>query len=61
MRNQAAYSGSWAEDSVENFKRRRALSPLSWLEAHSRFFDRLVQRQKTREVIFISKNDAKHR
>ncbi len=51
-----------AADSVENFKRRRALASPTWLEWESRsFFSKLSATRKTRECVFITKAAAKHR
>jgi len=50
------------EESVENFKRRRALSPFSILDASSRlFFERIVNVKKTPEFVFITKARSKER
>ena len=47
-------------DSVENFKRRRALPPFSSLDTDSLlFFERIVNVKKVRELIFITKARAK--
>ncbi len=49
-------------DSVENFKRRRSLPPLSTLDGGSKlFFERILTVKKIRELIFITKASAKSR
>ena len=50
------------DDSVENHKRRRALSPFSMLDADARlFFDRMVTVRRNDAFVFIHKQRAKHR
>ncbi|GEM_PF-1258162 len=48
--------------SIENFKRRRTLQPLNYLDAGSRlFFERVLTVKKAREFVFVSKARAKNR
>ena len=48
--------------SIENFKRRRMLHPVTPLDARSRlFFERVLSVKKTREFVFVSKARAKNR
>ena len=55
----ASYYGA---DSVENFKRRRALPPFSTLDTSSRlFFERILAVKKDRELVFFTKASAKSR
>ena len=46
---------------VENFKRRRALPPLSAVEGDSEFFNRILNVKKIQEMIFITKTVARTR
>jgi hypothetical protein len=52
----------YGADSVENFKRRRALPPFSTLDAGARlFFERILAVKKDRELVFFTKASAKSR
>lgn len=49
-------------ESVENFKRRRALTPSSGLDVDSKlFFERILNVKKVREFVFITKAKARNR
>ncbi|OGW80700.1 MAG: hypothetical protein A3C47_07075 [Omnitrophica bacterium RIFCSPHIGHO2_02_FULL_51_18] len=44
------------EATLENFKRRRALSPLSPIDMRSRlFFERILQVKKIRDLVFCGR------
>jgi hypothetical protein len=53
-------AGHSTGDSIENFKRRRALPTFSSLDMSSRlFFERVLSVRKIREMIFIPKAQAR--
>ena len=50
------------DSNVENFKRRRALTPLSQFDLDPRsFFDRILDVKKFRELVFVSNARTKNR
>ncbi len=50
------------DGNVENFKRRRALTPLPGMDLDSRlFFERVINIKKIQELIFITKSNPKSR
>ena len=49
-------------ESLENFKRRRALSGFGSVDSGSRlFFERIVDTKKNRDFVFITKARSKNR
>ena len=55
-------AGHSTGDSIENFKRRRALPTFSSLDMSSRlFFERVLSVRKIREMVFIPKAQARSR
>ena len=55
-------AGHSTGDSIENFKRRRALPTFSSLDMNSRlFFERVLSVRKIREMVFIPKALARSR
>ena len=57
-RNRIDMFHSHGGDSVENFKRRRALPAMP---SDSKFFERILSVRKVQELVFITKTAAKHR
>ena len=49
------------DNHVENFKRRRALTPLADLNGHTKFFDKILNVKKIQELVFITKTAARSR
>lgn len=58
----ADYLGPRLDSCVENYKRRRSVSPLShWEEESKLFFERLLFRKKEKETVFVPSAKAKAR
>lgn len=58
----SAYLGPRMDSCVENYKRRRAVSPFSHWEAESKhFFEQLLFIKKVKETVFVPRAKAKAR